>query len=345
MTEVNYEFDYDDSLINKPTKIENPPFGLPLTLTTVLKKVAITNCFYCFYFYFIFIFLSALNFGYRGIMMNWVCNMRQLGITNYVIASLDEESYKYAFIRSFPTYFEATVFKWFNKSILSNAAYGYDGFKTLTKLKSRVVVRVLKNGYNVLWTDCDIVYFKNPLPHLWNYNVDIAIQSNASDDEPLNGYRRVNSGFYLAKSNKKSINTLNGIIKYASESLMSEQPCLYDVICGKEEQSTVGDSMCQYKNTSLRFLYRNKYPNGITGGIWNTTGGETQLKWPQLYILHNNWIKGGKKKDGSSTMASYSSTRKPTLVVTHWDFNKELLKSNLYENRKTRENIYVSIIG
>lgn len=283
---INYEFDEDDNLVKNPTNFEPPPFGLPLTFTSVLEKVAINNT----------IILTALNFGYRSIMMNWVCNMRQLGITNFVIASLDEMLYKYAFIRSLPTYYESTIFNGMNQSLLSHAAYGSDEFKMLTKLKSRVVVRILRKGYNVLWTDCDIVYFKNPLIDLWSYNADIAIQSNAPDGEPLNGYRRINSGFYLAKSNEKTIKTFEDVIKFAARSRMSEQPCFYDVICGKKGQTVMGNDMCQYKNVSLRLLDRSRYPNGVTGGIWNTTDGEIPYRWPHLYILHNNWIKGALKE-------------------------------------------------
>lgn len=265
---------------------EAPAFGLPLTMKSVIEKVIINDT----------IILSALNYGYRGIMMNWVCNMRHLGITNFVIAALDADLYKYAYTRSLPTYLENTIFQGLNSSIISDASYGTDSFKQLTKMKSRVVVRLLKEGYNVVWTDSDIIYFRNPLQDMWGYNADLAIQTNAPDNEPMNGRRRLNSGLYLARSNPATIQAFEDIIVFASKSRMSEQPCFYDVMCGKEGQTAEGDDTCKYNGMVVKLLNRHLYPNGITDGIWDTTAGKIPEKFPHLFILHNNWVKGADGK-------------------------------------------------
>lgn len=261
---------------------EAPAFGLPLTMRSVIDKVIINNT----------IILSALNYGYRGIMMNWVCNMRHLGITNYVIAALDADLYKFAYTRGLPTYLENTIFQGLNASIISDASYGSDSFKQLTKMKSRVVVRLLKEGYNVVWSDSDIIYFRNPLQHMWSYNADLSIQTNAPDNEPMNGRRRLNSGLYLVRSNPATIRTFEEIIQFASKSRMSEQPCFYDVMCGKEGQHAEGDDTCRYNGMVIKLLDRHLYPNGITDGIWDTAPGKIPEKFPNLFILHNNWVKG-----------------------------------------------------
>jgi beta-arabinofuranosyltransferase len=265
---------------------EAPPFGLPLTMESVIERVVVNNT----------IILSALNFGYRGILQNWVCNMRHLGITNFVIAALDADLYKFAFTRGLPTYMENTIFAGLNSSIISDASYGSDSFKQLTKMKSRVVVRLLKYGVNVVWTDCDIIWFKNPLPNMWSYNVDLVIQTNAPDNEPMNGRRRINSGFYLARSNEPTIKAFADIIQYASKSRMSEQPCFYDIMCGKEGQNVVGDTQCKYNSMVVELLDRHKYPNGITDSIWDSPPGTIHAKFPDLFILHNNWVKGADAK-------------------------------------------------
>jgi beta-arabinofuranosyltransferase len=265
---------------------EAPPFGLPLTMESVLEKVVVNNT----------IILSALNFGYRGILQNWVCNMRHLGITNFVIAALDADLYKFAFTRGLPTYMENTIFDGLNSSIVTDASYGSDSFKQLTKMKSRVVVRLLKHGVNVVWTDCDIIWFKNPLPDMWGYNKDLVIQTNAPDNEPMNGRRRINSGFYLARSNEQTIRAFEDIIQYASKSRMSEQPCFYDIMCGKDGQTAVGDTQCKYNGMVVELLDRHFYPNGITDSIWDATPGTIHTKYPNLFILHNNWVKGANAK-------------------------------------------------
>lgn len=267
---------------------EEPPFGLPLTMESVVDKVVVNNT----------IILSALNFGYRGILQNWVCNMRHLGISNFVIAALDADLYKFAFTRGLPTYMENTILQGLNSSLISDASYGTDAFKQLTKMKSRVVVRLMKHGLNVVWTDCDIIWFKNPLPDMWGYGKDLVIQTNAPDNEPMNGRRRINSGFYLARANEATIKAFEDIIEFASKSRMTEQPCFYDIMCGKEGQTVVGDTMCKYNGMVVELLDRHKYPNGITDGIWDSPPGTIHQKFPELFVLHNNWVKGaGAKRD------------------------------------------------
>eukprot|EP00171_Calliarthron_tuberculosum_P010666 IDg10666t1 len=131
---------------------------------------------------------------------------------------------------------------------------------------------------------------------MWGYNADLVIQTNAPDNEPMNGRRRINSGFYLARSNAQTIRGFEDVITYASHSRMSEQPCFYDVLCGKNGETAVGTIGCQYQGMSIRLLDRHVYPNGITDGIWDSAPGTIPKKFPNLFILHNNWVKGAHGK-------------------------------------------------
>ena len=79
---------------------------------------------------------------------------------------------------------------------------------------------------------------------------------------------------------------------------MSEQPCFYDVLCGKNGENAHGVNQCIYEKNGMVVvtLDRNRYPNGVTKGIWNTTDGEIPLRYPEVIALHNNWIKGFQKR-------------------------------------------------
>lgn len=85
-------------------------------------------------------------------------------------------------------------------------------------------------------------------------------------------------------------------MKYAAKSRMSEQPCFYDVMCGKNGENTIGDDRCAYNNMVVELLDRHVYPNGVTDNIWNTTYGQIYERFPHLIILHNNWVKGAEAK-------------------------------------------------
>jgi len=286
MISVETKDDFSIPVLPPPNATEPPPFGLPLTMESVIDKVIINNT----------IILSALNYGYRSIMMNWVCNMRHLGVTNFVIAALDARLYKYAYKRGVPVYYETTIFEGLDTKLIADADYGSDQFKQLTKMKSRVVLRLLKAGFDVVWTDCDIVWFRNPLAFMHASPGDLNIQTNAPDNEPMNGRRRINSGFYLAHSNPATIALFGEIIKFASRSKMSEQPHFWERACGKEGEHRIGEDKCVVNGATTILLDRHRFPNGITDNIWDSPPGTILERFPNLYILHANWVKGANAK-------------------------------------------------
>jgi hypothetical protein len=73
--------------------------------------------------------------------------------------------------------------------------YGSEGFKGITKMKTKVVLHILKKGYNVFWSDADIVSFSDQTNILLNLIAESSytrffVQSNEPDlGEPANGIR------------------------------------------------------------------------------------------------------------------------------------------------------------
>lgn len=67
--------------------------------------------------------------------------------------------------------------------------FGTKCFQRVTKAKSRMVLQILKLGYNVLLSDVDVYWFKNPLPSLYTYGPFVlAAQSDeykATGDLPI----------------------------------------------------------------------------------------------------------------------------------------------------------------
>lgn len=240
------------------------------------------------------IVLTALSFGHREMMMNWICNMRLLGISNYLVAAFDVKLYLFALSHGVPCYLESSIT---NESQISsqNAIYGTDEFRVLTKMKSVSVYRLIQLGYNVLWSDSDVIFFRNPLKYVSSFNSDIIIQSNAPDNDAPNGIRRINSGFYYVKSTPRSVDVFAELIKFCKNSPTTEQGCFYDVMCGNEGQHRIRHNKCTYKHFNVHFLDRSIFPNGLTKGIWNLPPGNILNQWPTLYILHNNWVRGLEK--------------------------------------------------
>ncbi|KAJ9554470.1 hypothetical protein OSB04_018515 [Centaurea solstitialis] len=129
-------------------------------------------------------------------------------------------------------------------------------------------------GYNLLMSDVDVYWFKNPLPLLTTFGSAVFV---AQSDEykitgPINLPRRLNSGFYYAHSDSSTLAALDKVVKHASLSNLSEQPSFYDTLCGFNGSYRVDDDTCLEPETNLtvRFLDRDLFPNGAYRDLWDS---------------------------------------------------------------------------
>ncbi|GAB2297945.1 Beta-arabinofuranosyltransferase ray1 [Dionaea muscipula] len=115
---------------------------------------------------------------------------------------------------------------------------------------------------------------------------------------PINLPRRLNSGFYFARSDNSTILGFENIVKHAANSELSEQPSFYDTLCGEHGSKRVGDEKCWDPETNLtvQFLDREFFPNGAYKELWAKRNVRAACRKMGCYILHNNWISGRKKK-------------------------------------------------
>ena len=229
-----------------------------------------------------------------------------------------------------------------DSSATSDAAYGSDAFKKLTKLKSKLVLQVLEAGYSVVWSDVDITWFVHPFEALSEYmipNGGIAIQSNAPyvandkypavpatgnpvETDTAAGYRRLNSGLYVAPNNNYVVAAFDAITKHAARSHTTEQPSFDAVLCENAPsqrhstycryirevptEGTNADGMSSAVHTEIMkvtMLDRMTFPNGaILVGPKNENVYEIGRDQFEIYTekklscAHNNWITGEGKK-------------------------------------------------
>ncbi|KAK9090323.1 hypothetical protein Sjap_023500 [Stephania japonica] len=241
--------------------------------------------------------LAIAGNNYQEMLMSWVCRLRHLSITNFVVSALDDEIYKFSVLQGLPVFRESMA--------PSNISYddchfGTKCFQRVTKVKSRLVLRILKMGYNVLLSDVDVYWFKDPLLHLRSFGpaVLVAQSDEYKEKGPINLPRRLNSGFYFAHSDNATIAAMEKVVKHAMVSPLSEQPSFYDVLCGEAGANRLGDNRCVEPETNLtvHFLDRNLFPNGAYHGLWQKANVKASCKRKGCVILHNNWISGRKKK-------------------------------------------------
>ncbi|XP_019166599.1 PREDICTED: uncharacterized protein LOC109162332 [Ipomoea nil] len=264
------------------------PISLPLPFESLLSMCAGQNK---------TVVLAVVGYSYKDMLMSWVCRMRHLQIFNFLVCALDNEVYDFSILQGLP------VFKY--SSIETNISFddchfGTECFKRVTKIKSRMVLQILKMGYNVLMSDVDVYWFKNPLPLLSSFGPAVLV---AQSDEynvtgAINLPRRLNSGFYYAHSDRATVAALEKVVMHAATSNLSEQPSFYDVLCGEGGSNRIGDNRCSEPETNLtvHFLDRDLFPNGAYQGLWEERNVKEACVRRGCFVLHNNWISGRQKK-------------------------------------------------
>lgn len=240
--------------------------------------------------------LVSVTYGYRDLLMNFVCNLRRLGIQGPTVVALDGKLYEFAMEQGLHVIYggiEAGDGGGDNEKEIKSCEYGSDCFRKVTKLKSRLVLKALKLGYNVVWSDADVIWFKDPIPELLKYEKGtFPIQSDSPSEEiPPNS--NLNSGFYFARAEYKVIKAFESITELAKVFDGSEQPCFYTILC-EGQNSTVGENECIWRDNGLRtiVLPLTLYPNGSYRNYFNSS----ELCRPEgCFVIHNNWVLGEEK--------------------------------------------------
>jgi hypothetical protein len=252
------------------------------------------------------VIVLAATMDYKDVVMNWVCTYRRITQdggkhTPFIIAALDEDFFRFGFLNGLPVFLPGNHTA---DGSDGDCAYGTTCFRAITKLKSRIVLEIVQMGVDVLFTDADIVWFKDPLqqPALFGgfeSRTTIFVQSNEPDETlPLNGIRRINSGFYFIPSSPENIAAFSAVVTHAAGTTLSEQPSFYDVLCGVNGETRVGTEKCEFAGVTVQFLSLEVFPNGASFRHWDAwksskpMSAEASCTTKNCVVLHNNWISG-----------------------------------------------------
>ncbi|XP_021746739.1 beta-arabinofuranosyltransferase RAY1-like [Chenopodium quinoa] len=271
------------------SKMSDPvPLHLPYGLEMLLPNLADENK---------SVVLAVAGYSYKDMLMNWVCRLRHLMINNLLVCALDDETYEFSIQQGIPVFRDSLAPR--NISF-NDCHFGTKCFQKVTKTKSRLVLQILKLGYNVILSDVDVYWFKNPIPLLQTFGpaVFVAQSDEYNVSVPINLPRRLNSGFYFVRSDDPTIAAMEKVVMHAMTSDLSEQPSFYDTLCGLDGVNRVGDDRCWEPTTNLtvQFLDRNLFPNGAYQGLWEERNVRAACVEKGCYVLHNNWISGRTKK-------------------------------------------------
>ncbi|ELT93412.1 hypothetical protein CAPTEDRAFT_215597 [Capitella teleta] len=155
----------------------------------------------------------------------------------------------------------------------SDSNWGSTEFMQKTHFKTRVVLQGLQLGFQVLITDVDVVFFKNPFPYFTCSDCDIEISNDISEG---------NSGFYLARptSPARTLHASAWEIGKVAGDRISNQKALNRML----------ENMQMKNEIKIKFLSKYLFPNGVD---YFESGHRYFADSPacsQCVMVHNNWI-------------------------------------------------------
>ena len=223
--------------------------------------------------------ITVCNYGYTDYTLNLYesmkkCNDNQI-LDNFICVCFDEKSSQKM------TSHNINNILWKNDNVSEETKkYGKDGWIDMMIAKMNAIHYFLKKNEDIILTDGDIVWFKNPIPYIKS-----ALEfhhKNKSHPEMLfqvDSKYDQNSiclcgGFYYCKSTENTIELFN--TKNLDKNVyQKEQPYLNDFI---------------FKNKiPINILDRNLFPNG---SYWYEYNNKIKN---DCFIVHFNWTKEDKK--------------------------------------------------
>lgn len=274
------------------------------------------------------VIVIAVNYAFRKLALNFVCNLKRLRLFNYLILAMDHAVYQYLAARAANVFFYDPSF--FSSSDATNNTitrrrllqhdhipsnnhlqvhpdnFGTPAFLETSRRKSILVLKVLRLGYAVLFSDVDVVWVRNPLPPILQHNrYHFVLQSDRAhlDSDTALNYN-LNSGFYLVRSSQPAITAMQAIVKYAQALRRSEQKAFNYVLCGafKDHHAgpgiRIGAEQCNYRKVgaTAKLLPLDMFPNGSDDSLWQNRSDPFQRTFPRVVAVHANYVEGCARK-------------------------------------------------
>ncbi len=157
------------------------------------------------------VLILSANMAYADMTCSFLCRLAKISKTfKYVVIAQDTSFYDFLQAHGIPSISGSLI-----HPISTQKAENFRSaeFNAISIAKVIAARMVLELGYNVLFSDVDIAWKKNPVPFL-PVDVDLVIQSNSGtnvfplSDEP-------NTGFYFLRSNDRSMTLLDETIDRA----------------------------------------------------------------------------------------------------------------------------------
>lgn len=240
------------------------------------------------------IIISVATYQAKDFLLNLLCSLKQQNITNFVVGALDKEMQDFCLNNSINVYYASSISRLGRKNYTSGE-FGTESFNKLVALKHESAILAMSLGYNVIVTDLDIVWLRNPLPLLREtagQNFDIVFQCD-------NHYEHSScypcGGFFYARPTEPSIQALDTLVNEKIKNVNSSTQDIMKKILCKGKQVSYLECKDPETGIRIRMLSKKLLPNGNTFMLEFKDRVLFVKSW-NPYIMHFNWMMGDENK-------------------------------------------------
>jgi len=159
--------------------------------------------------------IMVSNFGQSELLANFVCSAksRNMDLSSVLVFATDLETKELAESLGLTAFYD----KWNFEAIPSEAAnrYGDRLFTLMMMAKVMCVHMVSSLGYNILFQDVDMVWYKNPIPFFEEkgklQGFDMMFQDDGGHSGRYLPYS-ANSGFYYVRNNPRTVHFFSALL-------------------------------------------------------------------------------------------------------------------------------------
>jgi len=152
------------------------------------------------------VLVMTMNQGHADLFANWVasCDAHSIEVRSWtVVFPLDDGAAARAEALGFAVYHDGISYG--NHPTAAAKCYGNEEFAGLMFPKTAVVQDLLNLGYNVLYQDVDMIWWRDPLEILWHprrrhLDAQFMYDGPSWDYHPLH----VNTGFFLLRNGEQA---------------------------------------------------------------------------------------------------------------------------------------------
>jgi hypothetical protein len=176
-------------------------------LNPIVQSIAIKNT----------VVVLVCNHGQSEILMNFICNARSRGLdlTPVLVFATDPETRDLAEGLGVTAFYDEINYG--GIPLKAAKQFADSTFAAVVLAKVYCVHMISMLGYDILFQDVDVTWYRNPLEFFHNTsspeaNYDMIFQDDGGRDSNKNAPWSVNAGFFYVRYNRKTQNLLNSYL-------------------------------------------------------------------------------------------------------------------------------------